>query len=38
VQLAQLATAARGVRLAVAVNPANRNNEVAIDWDRSPLS
>ena len=38
VPLAKLATVAPGVRLAVAVNPANRNNEVAIDWDRSPLS
>jgi len=38
VPLAKLASVAPGVKLAVAVNPANRNNEVAIDWDRSPLS
>lgn len=38
VPLAKLATVAPGVRLAVAVNMANRNNEVAIDWERSPLS
>jgi hypothetical protein len=38
VPLAKLATIAPGVRLAVAVNPANPNNEVAIDWDKSPLS
>jgi len=38
VPLAKLATVAPGVRLAVAVNPANRSSEVAIDWDRSPLS
>jgi hypothetical protein len=28
---------APGVKLAVAVNPENKNQEVAIDWDRSPL-
>jgi hypothetical protein len=38
VPLAKVATVAPGVKLAVAVNPANRNNEVAIDWDKSPLS
>ena len=37
VPLAKLASIAPGVRLAVAVNMADRNNEVAIDWDRSPL-
>ncbi len=26
-----------GTRLAVAVNPANRNQEVAIDWNQSPM-
>jgi len=37
VPLAKLAGIAPGVRLAIAVNMANRNNEVAIDWERSPL-
>jgi hypothetical protein len=37
VPLAKLASIAPGVRLAIAVNMANRNNEVAIDWERSPL-
>jgi hypothetical protein len=36
VPLAKLATVAPGVRLAVAVNPADY--EVAIDWDKSPLT
>jgi hypothetical protein len=26
-----------GTKLAVAVNPANRNQEVAIDWNQSPM-
>jgi hypothetical protein len=38
VPLAKLAIVAPGVKLAVAVNMADRNNEVAIDWDRSPLT
>jgi hypothetical protein len=38
VPLAKLATVAPGVKLAVAVDLSDRNNEVAIDWDRSPLS
>jgi len=38
VPLTKLASIAPGVRLAVAVNMANRNNEVAIDWERSPLA
>ena len=29
---------APGVKLAVAVNLANRNQEVAIDWDKSPIT
>jgi len=28
---------APGVKLAVAVNQANKNQEVAIDWDKSPI-
>ena len=27
-----------GMKVAVAVDPANRNQEVAIDWNRSPMS
>jgi hypothetical protein len=27
-----------GVKLAVAVNLADKMNEVAIDWDKSPLA
>ena len=38
VPLAKLAIVAPGVKLAVAVNEANRNQEVAIDWDKSPLA
>jgi len=37
VPLAKVVTLGPGVKLAVAVNMANRNNEVAIDWDLSPL-
>jgi hypothetical protein len=37
VPLAKLAAVAPGVKLAVAVNEANRNQEVAIDWDASPI-
>jgi hypothetical protein len=33
----RIALMAPGVRLAVAVNEADRNEDVAIDWDRSPL-
>ena len=29
---------APGVKLAVAVNEANKNQEVAIDWDKSPIA
>ena len=38
VPLAKMAGIAPGVRLAIAVNMANRSNEVAIDWERSPLA
>jgi hypothetical protein len=37
VPLAKLVSIVPGVRLAIAVNMADRNNEVAIDWERSPL-
>ena len=37
VPIAKLSSVAPGVKLAVAVNPENKNQEVAIDWDRSPL-
>ena len=37
VPLAKLGLVAPGVKLVVAVNLANRNQEVAIDWDQSPL-
>jgi hypothetical protein len=37
VPLAKVASIYPGVRLSIAVNMANRNNEVAIDWDKSPL-
>jgi hypothetical protein len=37
VPLAKLGVVAPGVKLAVAVNLANKNQEVAIDWDQSPL-
>ena len=38
VPLAKLASVALGVKLAIAVNMANRNQEVAIDWDKSPIA
>lgn len=38
VPIDKLAMVAPGVRLSVAVNEANRNQEVAIDWTRSPLA
>jgi hypothetical protein len=37
VPLDKVATVAPGVSLAVAVNMADRNQEVAIDWDKSPI-
>jgi hypothetical protein len=37
VPMAKLAFVVPGARLAVAVNPANPNNEVAIDWEQSPM-
>ena len=37
VPLAKLMAVAPGAKLAVAVNEANKNQEVAIDWDQSPL-
>jgi hypothetical protein len=37
VPLDKLAAVSPGVKLAVAVNPENKNQEVAIDWDKSPL-
>jgi hypothetical protein len=37
VPASKLAVIAPGVRLSVAVNQANRNQEVAIDWDKSPI-
>jgi hypothetical protein len=38
VPLAKLGAVAPGVTLAVAVNEANKNQEVAIDWEKSPVS
>lgn len=38
VPLAKLSAVAPGVKLVVAVNMANRNQEVAIDWDASPIA
>jgi hypothetical protein len=38
VPLAKVAYVAPGTKLAVAVNEANKNQEVAIDWDQSPLA
>ncbi len=38
VPLAKVALIAPGVKLAVAVDEAERNADVAIDWDRSPLA
>ena len=37
VPLAKLATVAPGVKLAIAVDMSDRHNEVAIDWDKSPI-
>jgi hypothetical protein len=37
VPMAKVAALAPGVRLAVAVDPQNPNQDVAIDWDKSPL-
>jgi hypothetical protein len=37
VPLAKLAQVGPGMRLAVAVDPADPHNRVAIDWDQSPL-
>jgi len=38
VPLAKLGAVAPGVKLAVAVNEANKNQEVAIDWEKSPIA
>ena len=38
VPLAKVASVAPGVKLAVAVDPADKNEEVAIDWDKSPIA
>ena len=38
VPLDKVGSIAPGVRLAVAVDQANKNQDVAIDWDRSPLA
>lgn len=38
VPLAKVSSVAPGVKLAVAVNEAEKNGDVAIDWDRSPIS
>jgi hypothetical protein len=38
VPLAKLSAVAPGVKLVVAVNMANKNQEVAIDWDQSPVA
>jgi hypothetical protein len=38
VPLDKLGAVAPGVKLAVSVNMANRNQEVAIDWEKSPVS
>ena len=37
VPIAKVAAVAPGVKLAVAVDPTNKNEEVAIDWDKSPI-
>jgi hypothetical protein len=37
VPVAKVAQIAPGVKLAVAVNEADKNEEVAIDWDKSPI-
>jgi hypothetical protein len=38
VPLTKLAAVAPGVKVAVAVNLANPSQEVAIDWDLSPIA
>jgi hypothetical protein len=38
VPLAKVSSVAPGVKLAVAVNEAEKNGDVAIDWDKSPIS
>lgn len=38
VPIAKVAQVAPGVKLAVAVDPRDRNEEVAIDWDHSPVT
>lgn len=38
IPLAKLGVVAPGVKLAVAVNMANKNQEVAIDWEKSPVA
>jgi hypothetical protein len=38
VPLDKLAYVVPGAKLAVAVNQANKNQEVAIDWDKSPIA
>jgi hypothetical protein len=38
VPLAKIGAVAPGVKLTVAVNEANKNQEVAIDWDKSPIA
>jgi hypothetical protein len=38
VPLAKVAAVAPGAKLAVAVDLSDRNQEVAIDWDRSPIA
>jgi len=38
IPLAKLGAVAPGVKLAVAVNEANKNQEVAVDWEKSPLA
>jgi len=38
VPVAKVASVAPGVTLAVAINEADKNEDVAIDWDKSPLA
>jgi len=38
VPIDKVATVAPGVKLAVAVDEANKNQDVAIDWDKSPVT
>ena len=38
VPAAKIASIAPGVKLAVAVDMTNRNQDVAIDWDKSPIA